>query len=53
LRRAGELGVVVPGALADLIVVDGDPVRDLGVLSGAGDRVRMVIKGGAILKDAG
>ena len=28
LQREGELGVVRPGALADLIVVDGDPLAE-------------------------
>ena len=51
LNREGELGVVAAGALADLIVVDGDPVADLSVLSGEGETVRLVMKGGAVFKD--
>ena len=51
LDRSGELGVVAPGALADLIVVDGDPVADIGLLSGQGEAVLMVMKGGAVYKD--
>ncbi|NIQ96176.1 MAG: amidohydrolase family protein, partial [Desulfuromonadales bacterium] len=31
LQAEGQLGVVAPGALADLIVVDGDPLSDLGL----------------------
>ena len=50
LGRAGELGTVAPGALADLIAVDGDPVADLGVLSGQGERVALVMKGGRTYK---
>ena len=46
LGRPGELGVVAPGALADLIVVDGDPIADIGVLSGRGERIALVMKGG-------
>lgn len=46
LGRPGELGVVASGALADLVVVDGDPVVDLGVLSGRGERIALVMKGG-------
>ncbi len=38
LRLAGEVGEVLPGRLADLIVVDGDPSRDVTVL---GDRARL------------
>ncbi len=46
LGRSGELGTVAPGAFADLIVVDGDPVADIGVLSGQGERIALVMKGG-------
>ena len=50
LKRSGELGVVAPGALADLIVVDGDPIADIGLLSGQGEAVLLVMKGGAVYK---
>lgn len=45
MRRPGELGVIRPGAYADLIAVDGDPSADVRVL---GDRARLrgVWKGG-------
>ena len=29
MGRPGELGVVTPGALADLLLVDGDPLADI------------------------
>ena len=50
LGRPGEIGAVAPGALADLIAVDGDPVADLGVFSGQGERITLVMKGGRIYK---
>ena len=50
LGRSGEIGTVAPGALADLIVVDGDPVADLGVLSGRGERINLVMKDGRVFK---
>ena len=50
LGRPGEIGTVAPGALADLIVVDGDPLADLGVLSGQGERISLVMKGGRVFK---
>ena len=53
LGRPGEIGTVAPGALADLIVVDGDPVADLEVLSGRGERIRLVMKGGRVFKRTG
>jgi Amidohydrolase family len=39
-----DLGSVAPGKLADLIVVDGDPVADIGALR----RVETVVKGGVV-----
>jgi imidazolonepropionase-like amidohydrolase len=50
LRREDELGVVAPGALADLLVVDGDPLADLGVLADPEASLRVVLKGGRFLK---
>jgi imidazolonepropionase-like amidohydrolase len=46
LDRKGKLGEVIPGAFADLIAVDGDPLRDIGVL----ERVRFVMKDGKVYK---
>jgi imidazolonepropionase-like amidohydrolase len=51
LNRSGELGVVAAGALADLIVVDGDPIADIGLLSGQGEAVLLVMRGGEICKN--
>lgn len=52
LMKDGALGVVAPGALADLILVDGDPVADIGVLADeAGAHIPFVMKGGEALVD--
>ena len=51
MDRRGELGCVAPGAMADLIVVDGNPLEDLSPLSGAGERIPLVMKGGEIFKN--
>lgn len=48
--EAGRLGVVAPGAFADLLVVDGDPLTDLSVLSGAGERLAAVMTQGRFHK---
>jgi imidazolonepropionase-like amidohydrolase len=49
MGRPGELGVVKAGALADLLLVDGDPLADISILQ---DRsaLRMIMKGGALHK---
>jgi imidazolonepropionase-like amidohydrolase len=46
LGRPGELGVVAPGALADLLVVDGNPLKDLGVFQDQGARIPVVMQAG-------
>ena len=45
-----ELGTVAEGKLADLIVVDGDPLVDITCLEDPA-RVQLVLKGGVALKD--
>ncbi|MBD9502260.1 amidohydrolase family protein [Pseudomonas sp. PDM17] len=51
LNMQDQLGVVAPGALADLIVLDQDPLQDLSLFDAAGTHVQMVIKNGEILKN--
>lgn len=50
LNRVGELGVVKAGALADLIVVDGDPLSDLSLLTRQGAHIPLIMKGGEMMK---
>ena len=45
------MGVVEPGALADLIVVDGDPLADLSLLARPAEALRAVIRDGAFVID--
>jgi imidazolonepropionase-like amidohydrolase len=51
LRREGELGVVAPGALADLLVVDGNPLDDIRVLTTPEQTLKLIIKQGTIYKN--
>ncbi len=46
LGRTGELGVVAEGAVADLLVVDGDPLRDISVLTGQGEHLPGIVQNG-------
>jgi imidazolonepropionase-like amidohydrolase len=50
LRMDGQIGTVRAGSLADLILIDGDPLADIAILRDV-DRVVMVMKGGAVFKD--
>jgi imidazolonepropionase-like amidohydrolase len=47
---AGTLGVVKEGALADLILVAGDPVANIDLLADPGRNFRVIMKDGAIVK---
>jgi len=51
LGREGELGVVARGAVADLIVVDGDPLADITLLQGQGARMPVVMKAGRFVRN--
>ncbi|MDQ6800140.1 MAG: amidohydrolase family protein [Acidobacteriota bacterium] len=46
LDMTGDLGVIAPGAYADIIAVNGDPLRDVGALKD----VRFVMKDGNVFK---
>jgi len=50
LGVAGTLGSVTAGKLADLVVCDGDPVTDIGVLSEP-ERIVLVAQQGRIVKN--
>ena len=49
MGRPGELGVVTSGALADLLLVDGDPLANIEILQDRG-ALRMIMKDGALHK---
>ena len=51
LRQEGKLGELVPGAHADLLVVDGNPLEDLGVFQDAGQRLAAIMKDGRFVKN--
>jgi imidazolonepropionase-like amidohydrolase len=48
----GKLGVIEAGALADLIVVDGDPTADLKLVAAPDKNFLLIMKDGRIVKDA-
>jgi imidazolonepropionase-like amidohydrolase len=50
VNRSGELGVVAPGARADLIAVDGDPLADISLLDGQGEHLTHIMKDGVFYK---
>ena len=47
LGWSGKVGSLDPGAWADIVAVDGDPLRDVTTL----ERVKFVMKGGEVVKN--
>ena len=52
LRQEGKLGIVEPGAFADLIVVDGDPLKKLELFLDQGAHLPVIMKAGKFHKNA-
>jgi imidazolonepropionase-like amidohydrolase len=52
LQMEGQLGCVQPGAYADLLVLDGDPLKDLNLFRDPLRHIPLVMKGGARVRDA-
>jgi imidazolonepropionase-like amidohydrolase len=50
LNRSGEIGVVAPGARADLIAVAGDPLANIALLDGQGEHLTHIMKDGVFYK---
>jgi imidazolonepropionase-like amidohydrolase len=46
LDMEGKIGVLAPGAFADIIAVDGDPLHDIKAL----ENVQFVMKDGKVFK---
>ena len=51
MMQQGKVGCIAPGAHADLLVVDGDPLRDISLLAADGKNLRLIVRGGEIVKD--
>lgn len=51
-RMEGEIGQVAPGARADLLVYDANPLDDLAVLQDPDKRLKLIVKDGRVAKNA-
>ena len=51
LMHKGRLGTLAEGAYADLLVVDGDPLADIGVLLDPQHNLKFIMKDGVVYKD--
>lgn len=49
--QEGALGIIEPGAYADLILVDGNPVEDITLLVEPGENFSVIMKDGVVYKN--
>jgi len=49
--REGPLGVIVEGAYADMLLVDGNPVADVSVMADWQNNIKLIVKDGEIYKN--
>src|SRR6476619_1350055 len=50
-RMEGKIGCLKPGAFADLLLVDGDPLKNLKLLADQGQHLSIIMKGGRFHKN--
>ncbi len=51
VRMPDKLGVLKPGAFADILVVEGDPLKNLELLTGQGENLSVIMKAGRFHKN--
>ena len=51
IRQEKNLGTIEPGKLADLILVDGDPLKDIAVLQKYETHITLIMQNGALYKN--
>lgn len=49
--RRPDVGKIAEGLIADIIVIQGNPLDDMSIFTGDGRNVQLVIKGGEVVKD--
>lgn len=52
MRLEGQVGALVPGAYADLLVVDGEPTQSLAMLADPVNGIRLLMQGGRIVRSS-
>jgi len=50
LRLEGQVGMIRPGAFADLLVLDGNPLEDISVLTQPEQRLRLIMSRGRVMR---
>jgi imidazolonepropionase-like amidohydrolase len=52
MREEGRIGELVAGAWADVLLVDGDPTRELSMLTKPDEGIRLIVQGGRVVKNS-
>ena len=52
MRQERHIGQIVPGAWADLLIVEGDPTRDASVLAEPQRAIRLLMQGGRTVRSS-
>ncbi|SHJ79278.1 Imidazolonepropionase [Rubritalea squalenifaciens DSM 18772] len=50
-NRYGKLGVIEEGALADLLLINGDPFKNISILTKPDESLALIMKDGKVYKD--
>lgn len=51
LQMKGQLGVIKPGALADLLIVNGDPLKNIELLAEGSRHLSVIMRGGELVRN--
>jgi imidazolonepropionase-like amidohydrolase len=51
LKREKDLGTIEGGKLADLILVAGDPLKDIGIFQQYQEKISLIVQGGRVYKN--
>lgn len=52
LRMEGQIGTIAPGAFADIVAVEGNPLENLELLTNQGAHMPLIMKNGTAIKKA-
>jgi imidazolonepropionase-like amidohydrolase len=51
MQRKGELGMIAPGAKADMILLDGDPLQDIAIFERFRTHMPLIVKCGELVRN--
>ena len=51
LRKEEDLGTIEAGKLADFILIDGDPLKDMKLFQQYQEKITLIIQGGRLYKN--